>query len=328
MRELKGKSLIDFPDTYAVVDIETSGLDPSYDNIIEIGAIIISNNNILNTFNSLIRPNSFQYINDESFQKDFCIVNGKKVYYIDDFIVELTGITNQMLSTAPTIENVLPEFLSFIDNYTIIGHNINFDINFLYDNCIEILNRPVTNDFIDTMRLARKLFPELRHHRLCDMADHLLIECKNMHRSINDCEITLACFCKYKSIVLEKYISVDKFQFLFLHNKTKLDARTLSTSNTDFDTSHALYGKICVFTGTLEKMIRKEAMQLVIDLGGLCENNVTSETNFLILGNNDYCSTIKDGKSTKQKKAEKLKLKCNDIEIISENVFYDLVEVC
>ena len=53
--------------------------------------------------------------------------------------------------------------------------------------------------------------------------------------------------------------------------------------------------------------------------------SVTKETNYLILGNNDYCTSIKDGKSIKQKKAEKLKLDGQDIEILSEDTFYDMI---
>ena len=59
----------------------------------------------------------------------------------------------------------------------------------------------------------------------------------------------------------------------------------------------------------------------MVNLGGICGDNVTAKTNFLILGNNDYCKSIKDGKSSKQKKAEGLKLKGKDIEIIPESGF-------
>ena len=83
--------------------------------------------------------------------------------------------------------------------------------------------------------------------------------------------------------------------------------------------------KHCVFTGTLERMARKQAMQIVADLGGINENSVTKKTNYLILGNNDYCKTIKDGKSNKQKQAEAYKLQGQDIEIIPETVFYDML---
>jgi DNA polymerase-3 subunit epsilon len=81
-----------------------------------------------------------------------------------------------------------------------------------------------------------------------------------------------------------------------------------------------------VFTGKLEKFTRKEAMQIVADLGGINEDGITKKTNFLILGNNDYCSTIKDGKSNKQKKAEQYILNGQDIVIVPETVFHDMLE--
>jgi DNA polymerase-3 subunit epsilon len=107
--------------------------------------------------------------------------------------------------------------------------------------------------------------------------------------------------------------------------KSGFSAKDIQASTTDFDEASPVYEKVFVFTGTLERMTRKEAMQLVVDRGGLCGDGVNKKTNFLVLGNNDYSSTIKDGKSSKQKKAEQLKLSGCDIEIISENVFYDMI---
>ena len=66
-------------------------------------------------------------------------------------------------------------------------------------------------------------------------------------------------------------------------------------------------------------------MQIVVDMGGNCADNVSKKTNFLVLGNNDYCSTIKDGKSNKQRKAESYQLSGLDIQVLSENVFYDMI---
>ena len=66
---------------------------------------------------------------------------------------------------------------------------------------------------------------------------------------------------------------------------------------------------------------------MVVDLGGMCVDRVTKKTNYLVLGNNDYCSSIKDGKSIKQKKAEELKLSGYDVEILSEDVFYDMISI-
>ena len=64
---------------------------------------------------------------------------------------------------------------------------------------------------------------------------------------------------------------------------------------------------------------------MIADFGGIIDNSVTKKTNYLILGNNDYCPLIKGGKSAKHKKAEEYKLKGQDIEIIPENVFYDMI---
>ena len=82
---------------------------------------------------------------------------------------------------------------------------------------------------------------------------------------------------------------------------------------------------LCIHWHIQKRLQRKDAMQLVVNLGGQCGDNVTAKTNYLILGNNDFCSLIKDGKSNKQKKAESLILKGKDIQILCENVFYDLV---
>lgn len=72
-------------------------------------------------------------------------------------------------------------------------------------------------------------------------------------------------------------------------------------------------------------MSRREAMQIVVNHGGINGDNVTKQTNYLVLGSNDYCSAIKGGKSTKHKKAESLALAGQDIEIIPEDVFYDMI---
>ena len=74
-------------------------------------------------------------------------------------------------------------------------------------------------------------------------------------------------------------------------------------------------------------MQRKEAMQKVVDVGGLVQDNITKETNYLIVGSLDYISNIKGNKSSKMKKAENMKIKGLDIEIISENTFYDILNI-
>lgn len=74
-----------------------------------------------------------------------------------------------------------------------------------------------------------------------------------------------------------------------------------------------------------KKMLRKDAMQIIVNLVGILDSSVNNKTNYLILGDNDYNEILKGEKSSKHKKAEKLKLKGNDIDIIDELTFYDLI---
>ena len=76
----------------------------------------------------------------------------------------------------------------------------------------------------------------------------------------------------------------------------------------------------------LENLTRKDAFQVVVDHGGFNDDTVTKKTNYLVLGNLDYCNSIKDGKSLKQKKAEAYMLKGQEISVISENVFLDMLD--
>lgn len=329
-RNEKGESLVDILNNYTVIDIETTGLDPYFNEIIEISAIRIRNNKIVDEYTSLIKPRSYSYIQNDGKTDDYITIEDEKVQYIDEYISQLTGITNKMLDKSPDILDVLPTFKNFIKDDVLIGHNVNFDINFLYDNFIKYIKEPLLNNFIDTLRISRKLLPELKHHRLDDLIIYFSKEARNEHRALNDCKITNEIYIDLSNLALIKYENVDNFKNQFKKhykfNKKTLKAKDIIPQNIEFDKDSPLYNKVCVFTGTLEKMNRRDAMQIVVNLGGICADTVTTKTNYLILGNNDYCKNIKDGSSNKQKKAKKLKLEGQDIEIISENVFYDMIE--
>lgn len=293
-----------FPDEYVVIDTETTGFSSTYDSMLEIGALRVKNGEVIDEFHSFVKYDNA----------------------IPNFIVELTGITNDMIQNAPADYEAAMKVKEFIGTSFIVGYNTKFDINFINDALSVRYGLSLDNHYVDCLRYARKLFPDFKHHRLKDMADHYNIERTKEHRATHDCLTTIKVFEALKGTAIEKYGSIDAFIKAIKYHKPKLDARTLSAENIEFDVTHPLYGKSCVFTGTLERMQRKEAMQAVINVGGKVENGVTNNTNYLILGNNDYCSTIKDGKSSKQKKAENLMLKGNDIAIIPENVFYDMLD--
>lgn len=299
----KGKSTISFPSDYTVIDIETTGLISDIFSVIEVSAIRYRNNIAVDTFSSLVNEPGCE---------------------IDDFIEELTGITRAEIDSAPPVDEVLNDYFEFIGNDILIGHNVNFDINFLYDKGLKYIGCCLSNDFVDTLRIARKLLSDLSHHRLDDLCTHFGIGLRDKHRALNDCELTNDVYNALRDSIYDKQSFIDSF---IHHSKShhKLRANEIiQTDGIEISTTNPFYNKVCVFTGALS-MLRKEAMQLVVDRGGIVADGVTAKTNYLILGNNDYCKSIKDGKSSKQKKAESLILKGQDLEIIPENVFVEML---
>ncbi|EIK86213.1 BRCT domain-containing protein [Gardnerella pickettii] len=288
-------------DDYCVLDTETTGLSAYYDEIIEIGILRVRNNEIVDRYDQLIKPS----------------------IEVDGFITALTGITNDMLEGMPSIDSVKTDVLSFIGDDIILGHNTSFDMRFLNEGFKEQLS----NQYMDTMQFARKLYPELKHHRLSDLTDYLGLH-NNEHRALSDCTSTKELYDAVKASMAEKNLAIEDLWISSeSHGGKGIDIKAIKPSEEVIDEYGFFYNRHVVFTGKLEKMLRKDAMQLVVNLGGILDNSVNKQTNYLILGDNDYNAILKGEKSSKHKKAEKLKLEGQDIEILDERTFYDLLEV-
>ena len=302
-RSGKGRSIIAFPDRFCVLDIETSGLSPEQDSIIEIGAVMYSGESETGRFQTLVQPDYGPYVSE--------------------FITELTGITGEMLEDAPGAEQAIREFRSFLGDAVIMGYNVNFDVNFLYDCSMSCLQEPLGNDYVDVMRMARKLCPELEHHRLGDMTRYFGITNIRAHRALGDCLATYECYRKLRELVHQEYRTEEEFIALFRPKKgSRVKASDIHGDPSSADPESPFYHKFCVFTGELGLYTREEAMQMIADLGGINQDSVTKKTDFLIVGNGD---AGKGGKSTKQKKAEDYRQKGQKIEILSEDEFLDLL---
>lgn len=284
---------------YCVLDTETTGLSSYYNEIIEIGILKVRDNKIVDMYSQLIKPNC----------------------EIDPFITSLTGITNEMLKDMPAIDFVMSDVLSFIGMDVIIGHNTSFDIRFLNAG----FNIELDNKYMDTMQFARKLFPELKHHRLSDLTSYLGLS-NNEHRSISDCIATKELYDSIKDTMNKRGLKIQDLWVKSIHGRKGIDIKLIHPTEVEIDEDNFFFNRHVVFTGKLEKMVRHDAMQIVVNLGGILDNNVIKSTNYLILGNNDYNAILKGEKSSKHKKAEKLKLEGQDIEIIDEFTFYDLIE--
>lgn len=181
MEKLNTQITEEFPDDYTVVDIETTGLSPVKNDIIEISALKIRNNKISDEFSQLIKPSD----------------------PIGRFITSLTGITNEMVEFAPSVKDVLPAFIDFISNDIILGHNIRFDLNFIRTNLANSGYKQIENQTLDTMMIARRRC-KLKSHSLKNLALHYNLSTEGHHRALNDCLITHNVYQNIKKQAMEE----------------------------------------------------------------------------------------------------------------------------
>lgn len=324
MREHKGKSMIALPSEYVVIDTETTGLDYECCDIIEVSAVKFADGEVMDTFTSLMKPKLvttyYPLRNDGA---------GEWVTrYVDQFIADLTGITNEMLEEAPEPAEVMPKLMAFLGESVLIGHNANFDVNFLYDAAEATCGTPLTNDFIDTLRIARKVFPELKHHRLADIAQACGVAPDGSHRAEADCLTTAACFEHMRKTILSTQTETEfahRFTSAWKSGNYNKTLRNITAATDQIDDTNPVFGKIVVFTGAMATMSRKEGFQLVANLGGTPADSITKKTNYLVIGGEEFASCVKNGKTKKMQKAEAYQAKGEEITILSESAFFDMI---
>ncbi|AEB76127.1 PolC-type DNA polymerase III [Clostridium botulinum] len=191
-------------DTFVVFDLETTGFSSAYDKIIEIGAVKIKNGNIIDSFSTFVNPEI-------------------KVPYN---ITELTSITNDDVKNADTIDSILPKFIEFCGDSVLVAHNANFDMSFIRKNCND-LNIDINYTVMDTVPLAKFLFPELKRYKLNTIAKHLGVSLENHHRAVDDAKATGdILLCCFKLLDDMKITSLDSLNKEFLGN---IDVKKLPT---------------------------------------------------------------------------------------------------
>ena len=171
--------------TFVVFDIETTGFSNTNDKITEIGAVKIENFKVVDRFSELVNPEV-----DISYK-----------------IQELTGITNDLVSDKPTIEEILPKFLEFVGDSVLVAHNAEFDMGFISQKSRE-QGLEFKNKSVDTLTLARVLLPHLKRHRLNVIAKDLGIPLLNHHRAVDDAEATAHIFIKFLEMLKKQGVEV------------------------------------------------------------------------------------------------------------------------
>ena len=180
----KDKSLIEYPESYVVLDIETTGFSAENDEIIELSAVKVAENKVIAKFSQLVDPQR----------------------YISTYIANLTGISQEMLIGKPKIKEALSDFTEFVSDSLIIGHNVTFDIGFINNKLQKHFNTSFDNDYVDTLTIARQLLPDLKSKKLGSIATHFKFNTEGMHRGLKDCIVTNMCYQRFLQMHKEKQL--------------------------------------------------------------------------------------------------------------------------
>ena len=163
---VRGSQDMPITGSFVAFDLETTGLRPEKDTIIEIGAVLFENGKEVKRYQSFADPHR----------------------PLDPEIVKLTGITDAMLKDAPDISQVLPEFLEFVGDRVLVAHNAGFDTSFVRSECAKLgIEYSLTS--VDTLPLARQLMPQLGRHKLDTVSKALKLPAFNHHRASDDANI-------------------------------------------------------------------------------------------------------------------------------------------
>lgn len=165
---------------YVVLDLETTGLNPKLDKIIEIGAVKVRDGKVADIYSTFVNPGRL----------------------LTERIVELTGITDEDLKHAPYIEEVLPDFLTFVGDDILIGHNLIFDFSFVKKAVVNEKQK-FERQGIDTLRIARRFLTDLESKNLGFLCEHYHIFLE-AHRACNDAKATHELYQKLAAEFYEK----------------------------------------------------------------------------------------------------------------------------
>lgn len=303
--------------SYVAIDIETTGLDTNWCEIIELAGVRVEGGETVERFQQLVRPDAMP---------------------IPEFIEDLTGITSSMLEQASQISEILPDFLDFVGNSPVVGQNVTFDIRFI-DYCAQGMGlegfAPVA---CDTMRVSRVLFPEMPHHRLKDNVKQCAKiagkapDFGNAHRALADAEMTSWCYETMRPILVERYGEDPEQEVNKAHSASKRSEQykafldSLAATVDDIDEDNPFFGANVCFTGALSSMPRKVAWQCAANLGATPQKSVTKKTDYLVVGSLDFSANMKGDKSSKLRRAEELLAKNGAPEIVSEDFFVQFLQ--
>lgn len=171
----KGRKIDKYVKDYVVFDLETTGISVQSDAVIEISAVKVQKGKVTDEFSTLVNPER----------------------PIPWQASKVNNIYDDMVARAPVFEKALADFDHFIGEMILVGHNIHtFDMKFIWRDAQKYWGKTISNDYIDTLSLAKQCLPQLSHYKLSDLASHYNISTAGAHRALADCGMNQKVFEK------------------------------------------------------------------------------------------------------------------------------------
>lgn len=302
------RTKLDAPSDYVALDTETTGLDTRWCDLIEVGAVRVSDGRVTGRFSSLVRPSHLP---------------------IDDFIEELTGITSEELGDAPEPADVMPALSEFLGDSPVVGHNVCFDARFLDKGYRDILGRGFGNELVDTLRISRHVFDDIRKRTLGAVVERCEREGgspigvpDSAHRALADSQAAAYCYETMRPLLVGKYGDDPEAGFARRSgSRGRAKFEGIVQTVDEIDESNPFYGSTVCFTGTLDGMTRAEAWQHAVNLGATPKDSVTKSLDYLVVGSFEFNTSLHGKPSGKLQKAQGYAVGGNGISIVSDDFF-------
>jgi DNA polymerase-3 subunit epsilon len=300
--------------SFVAIDFETATSDRY--SICEIGLCFVHDGNIVNSTSWLVQPPGNEY---------------------DGFNTYIHGIDAEKTVNSPLFPEVWKEVMPLINNHVVVAHNTAFDMYALRDALDYYkIEYPDIRCFC-SMRLAKQVVTGTPNYTLPVLYTFLTgKEIDEHHRAESDAKNCAEIFLKCLELAETQIDGLEeKYHFTcgsfspgcFIPQRAKRDYTNkqiiipVATDTSHFDENSYFYGKSVCFTGSFSFANRQQLLQWVADIGGIPTNSVTSKTDILVVGQQDFRIVGSDGMSSKQKKALQLLEKGQNIEILSESDF-------
>ena len=291
----KGQEWPDFISDYTMLDIETTGLNPYRDHVTELGAVKVRANKVVDEFSQLVvYPRS---------------------NHVPSFITKLNGITEDLLlEKGKPVKEAMTAFRTFIGDDIVIGYNVNFDLNFLYDLARKFHLPELSNNYVDVLRLARVYYPQ-QHNRLLDCIQRAGIAQVEQHHGLADSLDTKKVYDDFRQhftpeLLQEAQGKLKNIDLL----QDELEVWELGFRN-------PVNNKKIAFAPEVE-INGTEAAQMVNNMNGVAQTGVKADTDYLIMNDDGFFSKS----NPETLKAKEFNHAGSKIKRLSESYFLNMLD--